>query len=255
MMAILALYDEAAGHLRSSDTARHHARRIGRWCELYTASQARACAAQIVKEMRGAYAIATINRSLGALKRGLHLAWEANLTPENYSTHVKRLPENNARDVYLTMDQVKQIADKASEATRAAIWIALLTGCRRGEVCQIKAHHIGEEVIHIPAGNTKTLRTRSVPIVPALRPWLEFLPLSINQEGIKSGFRRAREAAGMPEVHFHDLRHSCASILIASGASLYTVSKILGHASIKSSERYSHMELSQQRSALEEAFK
>jgi integrase len=52
------------------------------------------------------------------------------------------------------------------------------------------------------------LRYREVPIVPALRPWLKFLPLAINFEGIKTGFRRAREAAGMNHVHFHDLRHS-----------------------------------------------
>ena len=93
-----------------------------------------------------------------------------------------------------------------------------------------------------------------MPIIAALRPWLAYAPLQINAEGLKTGFRRAREAAGMPQVHFHDLRHSCASILLASGADLYTIAKILGHSTIKMTERYSHMQVGAQRDALERAF-
>jgi integrase len=77
----------------------------------------------------------------------------------------------------------------------------------------------------------------------------------MNYEGLKTGFRRAREAALMPWVHFHDLRHSCATILLASGADLYTVAKVLGHSTIKMTERYAHHQIGAQRSALEKAFK
>lgn len=70
-----------------------------------------------------------------------------------------------------------------------------------------------------------------------------------------TAWRRAREAEGMAHVNFHDLRHSCASILIASGADLFTVSKILGHASVKTTERYAHLEMAQQRKAMLKAFK
>jgi integrase len=60
--------------------------------------------------------------------------------------------------------------------------------------------------------------------------------MPINFEGLKSGFARARVAAGMRHVHFHDLRHSCATILLKSGADLLTISKILGHSSVKMTE-------------------
>lgn len=250
MNAIMSLYVTAAQHLRSPETAKYHAARIGPWVEKYTASQARQCAAHIVRDMTGPYKPATINRSLGAMKRALHLAWERNLTAVDYSAHVKRLPENNIRDTPPTLEQVKAIADLASGNVRAAIWIALLTGCRRGEVCKIEAQHIGAETLQIPAGNTKTLRTRTVPIVPALRPWLAYLPLPITFEGVKSGFRRAREAAGMPGVHFHDLRHSCATILLQLGEPLHVVRDILGHTTIKTTERYAHAMVQPQRDAL-----
>lgn len=190
---LLADYTERhAATLRSPDTARHHAYRIGRWIEGRRASETREVAAAIRDDLLKAYKPATVNRSLGALKKSLAMAWEQGRTPVDYSSLVKRVAENNARTIYLSMDQVKTIADQASENVRAAIWIAMLTGCRRGEVCKIKPEHIGRDTIRLPAGNTKTLRHREVPVVPALRPWLRYLPLPITFEGVKSGFRRAR---------------------------------------------------------------
>ena len=239
-----------AATLRSPKTAQYHAWRLGRWLEGRRASEAREVCAAIVSDMQGHYAPATINRSLGALKKALRTAWEHGRTPADYSGLVRRLPEHNQRTVYLSMAQVKAIADHASEPVRAAIWIALLTGCRRGEVCKIAAEDIGTKTLRIQAGNTKTLRYREVPIVPALRPWLKHLPLAIGFEGVKSGFRRAREAAGMPHVHFHDLRHSCATILLQLGADLHVVREILGHTSIKTTERYAHVMVQPQRAAL-----
>jgi len=252
---LMADYTERhAQHLRSPQTAQYHGYRIAKWLEGKRASDARAVAAAIVSDMRGHYAIATINRSLGTLKRSLSLAWEHGRTLNDYSAHVKRLPENNQRTVYLALDEVRHLADHASENVRAAIWIALFTGCRRGEICKIQAADIGDETIRLPAGNTKTLRYREVPITPALRPWLKYLPLRISALGIESGFVNARQAARMEHVKFHDLRHSCATILLASGADLYTIAKILGHTSVKTTERYSHSRVEDQRKAMDKAF-
>jgi integrase len=251
---VMGLYLQHAETLRSPETARFHALLLGPWVDGKRASEARQVAAAIIKGLRGHYAPATVNRSLSALQKGLHLAWEAGLTPEDYSQHLKRLPENNARDVHLSIEQVNALAGHASERVRAAIWIALLTGCRRGEIIAIKPEDIGPDSIVIRAGNTKTLKTRIVPIIPALRPWLSALPLGLTAEGLKTGFRRAREAAKMKHVHFHDLRHSCATILLASGADLYTVAKVLGHSTIRMTERYAHHQIDAQRSALDKAF-
>lgn len=250
LVELMAEYIAHADTLRSPETAKAHAHRIGQWLEGRRASEAREVAATIRDDMLKGYKPATVNRSLGALKKALAMAWERGSTPVDYSGLVKRIPENNQRTVYLGMEEVQLIADHASEQVRAAIWVALLTGCRRGEVCKIEAQHILEDRIRLPAGNTKTLRYREVPIVAALRPWLEYLPLAINFEGVKSGFRRAREAAGYPEVHFHDLRHSCATILLGLGADLHVVREILGHTSVKTTERYAHVMLAPQRAAL-----
>jgi integrase len=254
MSSVMAAYIQHCDTLRSPDTAKHHAARIGQWLEGRRASEARQVAAHIVRDMTGHYAPATINRSLGALKKALTIAWETGHTIDNHGAHIKRLPEHNQRDTTLTLDQVRQITDHASEQVRAAVWIALLTGCRRGEVLHIQPEDIGPDSITIRAGNTKTLRTRIVPIVAALRPWLAFIPIKINAEGLKTGFRRAREAAGMTHIHFHDLRHACATILLARGADLYTIAKILGHSTIRVTERYAHHQVQAQKAALDRAF-
>jgi integrase len=261
LLEILELYSQHAGTLRSPETARYHAARIAPWAAKYRASQAELCAQEAIRDMSQvveredgtsgpAYTPATINRSLGALTKGLTLAWKARRIPENYGLRIERLPENNQREVFLTVPQVRKLADHCSPQVATAVWVALLTGARRGEVCKIRKEDIGRDTISIPRSHTKMLKPKVVPIVPALRPHLKHLPLQIGYEGVKTGFRRARKAVGMEHVHFHDLRHSCASILIGLKVDLYTVSKILGHGSVTTTQRYAHLQVGQQREAL-----
>lgn len=249
---VMSLYFQHAPNLRSPETAKYHAGRAAPWAQKYRANQARAFAREMIQDMlEGNYKPATINRTLGTVKKALHMAWELGRVPEDYSRHIKRLPENNARDTYLTIEQVKKLTEHASQQVKAAIWIALLTGARRGEILAMQPEDIQGDTIMIRAGNTKTLRTRMVPVSAALKPWLEYLPLQMNFEGLKTGFRRAREAAEMPWVTFHDLRHSCASLLINMGEPLTTIRDILGHTTVKTTERYSHLQTSAQRDALD----
>lgn len=254
LTTIMSLYLDHAKTLRSEDTAEYHAVRTEPYIKGRPASEAKQAAAVMVKELLTAYKPATINRSLGTLKKALTLAWEQGVVPINYGEQIKRLPENNEREVFLSIEEVKKIADQASDNVRAAIWIAIYTGMRRGEICKLQKAHIQGDALVIPAGNTKTLKIRTVPLVDAVLPWLEYIPLAINFEGLKTGFDRARKAAGMPHVHFHDLRHSTASLMVRNGTDLHTVSKILGHSTTKMSERYAHVQVDQQREALKKAF-
>ena len=258
MTAILAIFEQHTGG--KGDT--HAYLRLGPWAQKYRASQARDFAAHVINDMRKkivdektgevkqAYADATINKSLSAAKKGLSLAWEQGLTPENFGAHIKVLELHNKREVFLTVEQVQSIAKHCSIEMQAAIWAALLTGARRGELFKLKADYIGQDTLTFVAETTKTKRTRVVPIVPALRPWLEHFPLTITINGVKSAWRRARVKAGLEHVNFHDLRHSCASILLAHGVDLYTIGKILGHAHTNTTQRYAHLQVEQQRTAL-----
>lgn len=246
---IMGLYLAHADTLRSPETAKFHALRSGPWCEGKKASDVDQVVAKMISDMRGHYAPATINRTIGTIKAALKIAYKSKVISDDLSARIERLPENNQRHNYLTIEQVKTLADNCSEQVRAAVWIALLTGCRRGEILKLEKSDIQGDRLRIIAGNTKTLRERSVPIVPALRPWLEYVPLKINFEGLKTGFARGRKKAGI-DVNFHDLRHSCASLLINMNVPLEVIRDILGHTTVKTTERYAHLKVEKQEEAL-----
>lgn len=247
----MGLYLQDAEQLRSPDTAKYHAQRIGQWIEGRRASEAKAVAANIIRDMKPHYAAATINRSLSALREGLKIAFELGHTAQHYGAAIHRLPEHNARHTSLTLKQVQKLADHAPEALRAFLWIAVFTGMRRGEIIALTPADIQREAIVIQAGNTKTLKMRTVPIIPAVRPWLKQVPLGLTAEGVKTGFRRARERAGMPEVQFRDLRRSCGTLLVQQGVDIFVVSKILGHSSVTVTQvHYAHLQMKQMRAGL-----
>jgi integrase len=55
-------------------------------------------------------------------------------------------------------------------------------------------------------------------------------------------FQRLLAAAGLPRMRFHDLRHGCASLLIAQGVDLRTVMEVLGHSTITlTADTYAHV--------------
>jgi integrase len=54
-------------------------------------------------------------------------------------------------------------------------------------------------------------------------------------------FAAARKRAGSTKIRFHDLRHTFASHFMMNGGNIYDLQKILGHSSVKMTERYAHL--------------
>jgi integrase len=247
---ILAVYQRHAVHLRGGEN-KHAVLRMVPWAKKFRASQAAAFAAAFIGDARGSYATATINRSIAALKKGYSLAWEQNLIPENYGHRIKFLPDNNKREVFLNIDQVRAVAAHCTWSVKAVVWTALLTGARRGELSKLTPECVTEDTITFVSSTTKTNRTRVVPIIAALKPWIKSFPYGFNANSITLAWVRARRKAGLDHATFHDLRHSCASILLENGVDLYTIGKILGHVNVQTTQRYAHLQIEQQRAALD----
>jgi integrase len=63
----------------------------------------------------------------------------------------------------------------------------------------------------------------------------------VTQGVIDKAWQAAREDSGIGDFRFHDLRHSAASYLAMSGASLMDIAAILGHKTLGMVKRYSHL--------------
>jgi integrase len=73
-------------------------------------------------------------------------------------------------------------------------------------------------------------------------------PLHVNS--LTNHFRRVIRASGVPTIRFHDLRHTCATLLLAEGVHPKIVQERLGHADITLTlNRYSHVTPGMQRQA------
>lgn len=185
---------------------------------------------------------ATVNRRLAVLRRVGNLAHRRwGWTDEPLGARVHLLAERNARHVYLTRDEILALAIAARhQHTEDAILLAAYTGMRLGEIVGLKPEHIAGDVIRLGT-DTKTARPRTIPIHPALADAIQRLPLPVGKERIQQAFNQARAAIGRPDIHFHDLRHSFASLLVQAGVPLYTAGLLLGHASTRTTQRYAHL--------------
>lgn len=64
----------------------------------------------------------------------------------------------------------------------------------------------------------------------------------ISSNALADGKNRNCDLAGVPQIRIHDFRHSCASLLINSGANVTVVAKYLGHTKIEETlNTYTHL--------------
>jgi integrase len=63
----------------------------------------------------------------------------------------------------------------------------------------------------------------------------------LDGRNVTRSFKRLLAAAELPDLRWHDLRHSCASLLLAQGVPYRVIMDVLGHSQISQTMRYSHV--------------
>jgi site-specific recombinase XerD len=143
---------------------------------------------------------------------------------------------------------------------KAILFTAYSSGLRVSEVVGLKLADIDSDRMQIKIESAKGKKDRMVNLSPVLldilrqyiktsnpRPLVYLFESEIIGEPYSSRsaqkiFQRAKEKAGIAkEVSFHSLRHSFATHLLEKGIDIRYIKDILGHFSIKTTQRYTHV--------------
>jgi integrase len=173
-----------------------------------------------------------------------------------------------------SVPMVLALADAVGDRWRALVLLAAFCSLRIGELAALRKPAINLDqgtvtvmasagdlpggVRHVgPPKSTAGRRTVTVPpaILPAIREHLEAYaesaPEGLVFVGPRGGvlreanfnndvWRPATKQVGVPELHFHDLRHTGNTLAAATGASLRELMVRMGHASTEAALRYQH---------------
>lgn len=217
----------------------------------------------------------TINTRLGTVRRMLSLAVEW-----GYIARIPRfafLKISNSTPRFLSDAECQALIDAALPQWRPMIVVALRTGLRIGElrglqwddvdfrrrVIQVRRTDPGRKTMDAtsPKGNrerTVPLTNDAIDALASIKPakpratdwvWPALLKRSgetrsraRSEKGCWHGIDLARIAAKLENVDgWHTLRHTYASHLVMRGVPIRVVQQWLGHASIKETEKYSHL--------------
>jgi integrase len=174
-----------------------------------------------------------------------------------------------------TVDQLAKLVDAMPERYRCMVLLASWCALRFGELTELRRKdvHVEEGLIQVrrgvvylragrgfkpttPKSKSAGIRDVHVPphILPALRdhlvehtePGPESLLFPAHHGGhlhpatLEPHFHKAREAAGRPDLRFHDLRHTGAVLAASTGATLAELMARLGHSTVSAAMRYQH---------------
>jgi len=211
-----------------------------------------------IAQIKASHSPATANRHLALLSKMFKMAMNWERIDCNPCVGVAKFREPQGRTETLSPDDLqkmlKAMEGEANVQAVAALKLLLLTGTRREEALQARWEDIDLDKALWFLPKTKNGKTRHVMLnseaVELLRghlrlpgiPWVfpgrdPARPLN----NPRKAFTRILNAAGLPYLRVHSLRHLFASYAVSSGVSLFQVQHLLGHASPSTTQRYAHL--------------
>jgi integrase len=204
----------------------------------------------------------TVNRSIATLSHLFSFAVkERRLIDRNPVGDIRRKKEPRGRTRFLSDEERTALLDACVKSEwvplHALVLLAITTGARRGELLSLRWADVDIKVGRAVLRDTKNGEQRTLPLAGKALEAMRELKLQNsarseyvfpNPSGHPGAFEyfdsywyEAREVAGISDFHFHDLRHTTASMLAAQGASLLEIADVLGHKTLAMVKRYSHL--------------
>jgi integrase len=203
----------------------------------------------------------TVNNHLAVLGRCLSVAVEWRVLPVR--PMIRLLRASSGRTDFLSAaESAALLSDTAEPMWNVMVRAALRTGMRPGELAALRWEDVNlrqgiitirSSVWHGHVVTPKNGRVRSVPIAPDLRAALAALPpahalVFCQSDGSlltdtmrKKPLRRICKRTGVRRITWYTLRHTFASRLAAEAIALHVVKELMGHASIATTMRYTHV--------------
>lgn len=201
----------------------------------------------------------TFNSLVTILRMAFQHAWDnAHIATERPWRCLKRVSVNHSpRTVFLTRAECNRLLDKCTPALQKLVLAGLYSGCRIGELANLRVEDVGHQIFGIRVAAFKRSPARFVFLPDEGMAFFlnccegksgrDFVLLSdklnVWRKQHSSLFRRAVAKAKLPsEFVFHGLRHTYASDLVRQGVPLEVIARQLGHADIKTvSSTYGHL--------------
>lgn len=201
---------------------------------------------------------ATVNRELMCISGALTEAMKRGYIDRNPVVGVPQLPEHNDRLRWLTSKEEERVLGYAPEFLKPIVLTALHAGMRRGEIMRLKWADVDFDQRLIRVAESKSHKTRYIPINKTLFALLEAIepftgpkgpspyvftnPVTgTRYEDVSHTFDRAATKAGFDDVTFHTLRHTFASRMAQDGVPLKAIQELLGHGTMQMTMRYAHL--------------
>ena len=200
---------------------------------------------------------ATINRYKASISVIFTHACRYYNLKDNPSRHIPSLPENNERTRFLSEAERKRLFSSCRTSQWDKLYLlvllAITTGARKGELTKLRWNDIDFDRRTAYVATTKNGQPKVLPLTDSVIKELQLFDTKdsslIFASKIKEEvaycftkpWKKALEDAEIKDFRFHDLRHSCASYLAQSGASLLEIADVLGHKQISVTKRYDHL--------------
>ena len=220
----------------------------------------------------------TLSRRATSIKLFTKWAFKEGLLPSDIGFNLatpkahRILPEIvDAKTADLAMQSLETFAEESGELTAirnlAMVEMLYASGARVSELCGLNLKDIDYDrstIRVIGKGSKERVIPIGRPAVAALEKWLKVRPQLANEKSGDAVFLGARgkriDQRQVREVVYktielgpHALRHSAATHLLEGGADLRTVQEILGHASLSTTQIYTHVSAERLHSAFKQA--
>ena len=132
-------------------------------------------------------------------------------------------------------DELKRVLNEVTPYKfQLFVRFAYYTGARRGEIASLRQENIAQEFVSGKSGKRQIkLNLQAKEILTQIDELWDYKPMYISQR-----FKKNLRRLGIKDARFHDLRRTFGLNLIKQGMGIYEVSKLLGHASVKTTEKH-----------------